>query len=301
MKLPNNWLFALAISYCSAPGFGADHIILVSGLGGEARLQSQFDSQARTLHQAVSTLPSTNRTLLIGADATRDAILAAIETASNGAAAGDRLQIHLIGHGSHDGREYKFNIPGPDLTAEDLRQALEGYAGQIMLALMTSASGAAMDQLKGDNRLIITATRSAAQKNLSLFSRFWAEGAALQAADVNRNDLIDVQELYEYASLAVATYYEEAALIASEASMIEGNNPHSFPIARVGRLAAAPLTAGTELLVRERDSVEAQLEALRAERTNLSDDEYFGRLQNLMIEMGRIQRQIDAATGTAND
>src|ERR1019366_9310409 len=38
---------------------------------------------------------------------------------------GDALVVMLIGHGTYDGHDYKFNIPGPDLTATELAALLD--------------------------------------------------------------------------------------------------------------------------------------------------------------------------------
>ena len=45
---------------------------------------------------------------------------AAFETAARDAKPEDALVLILIGHGTFDGTEYKFNFPGPDITATEL-------------------------------------------------------------------------------------------------------------------------------------------------------------------------------------
>ena len=56
---------------------------------------------------------------------------------------GDQLSVYLIGHGSYDEHEYKFNIAGPDLTDSDILEALNQVpSGNQVLVNTSSASGA---------------------------------------------------------------------------------------------------------------------------------------------------------------
>ena len=49
----------------------------------------------------------------------------------------------LIGHGTFDGTDYKFNLPGPDITAAELASLLNRIPAERQLVVnMTSASGA---------------------------------------------------------------------------------------------------------------------------------------------------------------
>ncbi len=48
----------------------------------------------------------------------------------------------LIGHGTYDGVEYKFNLVGPDITAADLAALCDRIAAKRQLIVnTTSASG----------------------------------------------------------------------------------------------------------------------------------------------------------------
>ena len=46
----------------------------------------------------------------------------------------------LIGHGSYDGAEYKFNIPGPDLTGAELASLLDHIPAQRQLVVNMTSS-----------------------------------------------------------------------------------------------------------------------------------------------------------------
>lgn len=284
-------------STCAIPAIAADDfLILVSGLGGDPDFQQAFDEQAAQLHEAALSLgiDESRAILLSGEDASKESILSNLSNLN--AAAEDLVQLHLIGHGSFDGNQYKFNIPGPDITDAELAEALNALPASQMIAVMTSASGAAMERLRADNRLVITATKSGLQKNASVFARYWAEGAGRSQADLNKNEIVSIAELYAYAAEGVTNYYEAEGLIASEASLFEGQenlDPDLFNMSRVGKLANASLSASAEALIAERASVEVRLSELSDRRQALTDDQYFSELQDLMIELGLLQQQID--------
>ncbi len=52
--------------------------------------------------------------------------------------------IYLIGHGSFDGEEYKFNIPGLDITTDDLLNIMQSFPGQNHFLLNTSSTSGAL-------------------------------------------------------------------------------------------------------------------------------------------------------------
>ena len=52
----------------------------------------------------------------------------------------------LIGHGSYDGMDYKFNMPGPDLGGAELAALLDHIPATRQLVVnMTSSSGGSID------------------------------------------------------------------------------------------------------------------------------------------------------------
>ena len=51
------------------------------------------------------------------------------------------LWLVLIGHGTFDQREVKFNLRGPDVTDRELAEWLEAYPGQLAVINTASASG----------------------------------------------------------------------------------------------------------------------------------------------------------------
>ena len=125
----------------------------------------------------------------------------------------------MIGHGTFDGTEYKFNLPGPDISAPELAALLNRIpAGRQLVVDMTSASGGAVSALKKDNRTVITATKSGTEKNATVFARFWVEALRDPAADVDKNEIISALEAFQYAEKKTAQFYSEAEAAGDGAS-----------------------------------------------------------------------------------
>ena len=83
----------------------------------------------------------------------------------------DAFVLMMIGHGTFDGAEYKFNLPGPDISGTELAALLNRIpAGRQLVVDMTSASGGVAAALKKDSRTVITATKSGMEKNATVFA-----------------------------------------------------------------------------------------------------------------------------------
>ncbi len=66
------------------------------------------------------------------------------------------LWIVLIGHGTFDGRQARFNLRGSDLTADQLAEWLKPFQRTVVIVNCASASSPFMSLLAGENRMIIT-------------------------------------------------------------------------------------------------------------------------------------------------
>src|SRR5207248_2785679 len=107
-------------------------------------------------------------------EATKAKVTASLAKIASEAKAQDVLILMMIGHGTFDGAEYKFNLPGPDISATELAAALNRIPASRQLVVdMTSASGGATAALKKEGRTVITATKSGSEKNATLFARYW--------------------------------------------------------------------------------------------------------------------------------
>src|ERR1044071_8973916 len=90
--------------------------------------------------------------------------------------------VFLIGHGTYDGREAKFSLVGPDLTAAEYAELVDRKsARRVVILNMASASGEFIKPLSGRGRVVVTATRSGQEQNATRFPEHFI--AALASRD----------------------------------------------------------------------------------------------------------------------
>src|SRR5262249_53253088 len=133
------------------------------------------------------------------------------------------LWIVLIGHGTFDGREAKFNLRGPDLTEVELAEWLAPLKRPAAVINCASASGPFLNRLSGPNRVVVTATRSGHEQNLARFGQSLAESIADPRADLDKDGQISLLEAYLTASSRVAEYYKTHAQLATEHPLLDDN------------------------------------------------------------------------------
>lgn len=263
--------------------------LVVSGLGGSPEYDEQFERYGTAIADVARQLAASDEAVihLQGTQATKSAILDALQQLNNN----DSVRLFLLGHGSFDGSQYKYNIPGPDLTGEELAEALGQLPMEQLVVLSTSASGALLEPLQAGNRVVITATKNGRERNAVRFTEFLAAGLTDPAADIDKDEIINADELYKYAERAVATYYEGEKLLASEHARINGD-ASAIELARYGSLLANQNDVAEELIA-QRKEISDRIANLRTRKDDLTEDEYFDQLQVLMLELATVQREID--------
>jgi hypothetical protein len=288
-------LVALALSL-PLNALAARYAIIVSGLGGEPEYEQRFREDAKTLQTAAEHVgDDMHVTTLVGPQATREALHRAIASVVEHAAAADQVTLTLIGHGSFDGEEYRFNIPGPDVTATDLAAWLQRLASrQQLVVIATSSSGGAIAKLQHENRIVITATKSGGERNATHFAEYWAKALTSSEADRDKNEWVTVQEAFDYAQRKVADTFKGNAALATEHARMEGMHAESIPLARLGNAKAMPTDAQLNALFTERLRIENDLDAVKNRKSELPEDRYYDELEGVLVTLARTQQKIDA-------
>jgi hypothetical protein len=294
-------LLAAAVAWLPQSAAAALRVVIVEGLGGEPVYATAFAQQGRRLVSASQTLTGARDVhLLAGANATRSAVLALLHSLAHSMSASDRLILYLIGHGSFDGRQYKFNVPGPDLTTEDIRGMLNALPARAQLVVATgSSSGALLAALSRAGRVVVTATRNGDEKNVTQFGAEFAAALGSGEADTNKNQAISVREAFDYANRRVQDHYRQEKLLATEHAQLQGGEAATFTVASLVP-AAGSAAAGAErgervppALAQQRQALNARIQALEARKTQMDPAAYTAQLQQLLIELAQLQRQID--------
>src|SRR5262249_13773039 len=135
----------------------------------------------------------------------------------------DTFFLFMIGHGSGEGA-YKFNIFGPDYTADDYNKLLATLnVGKIVIVAATPASGGALETFAGKNRVVVTATRSGQEGNEIVFYDYFLEALQSTAADEDKDGKISVWEAFKYAVSGTERFYKEEGRLATEHPLISDN------------------------------------------------------------------------------
>lgn len=274
------------------------YYLVVGGLGGEPRYAERFEAQAESLAQSAErSLGDASRvTLLSGEGATRDALTAELERLAEVMTPADSLAVFLIGHGTHDGEQYKYNLPGPDIDGETLAGLLSAVpASRQVVVNATSASGAVLESWLKEGRTLITATKSGGERNATRFGEYWTAAMSSDEADANKNGAITVQEAFDFTSRKVADSYESEGTLATEHPTLAGDTTNSFNVALLEERVAT--TEEIDRLLAQLDALEGEVEALRQRREQMDNDVYLDELQGMLLELALVQREIDEARG----
>jgi hypothetical protein len=268
--------------------------VTVAGLGGEPDYETRFALLASETEKLLTEKGGDIKVETFkGAVATKANLIASLTRIAQAAKPADAFVLMMIGHGSFDG-EYKFNLPGPDISATELAGLLNKIAaGRQLVVNMTSASGGSLDALKGNNRVIITATKTGTEKNATVFARFWVEALRDPSADIDKNGSISALEAFQFADRKTKAFYEEQKRIATEHPVLEDNNKAgAFPVLRL--TAANTVTdPAKQALQAKRDEIESQIDQLKYQKALMPADQYKAQLSKLLLELAKTQEEID--------
>jgi hypothetical protein len=274
-------------------------VVIVEGLGGEAIYQKQFNKEAMAIQQASTRITNAERVQwLSGSAATRANIVAVMKQLATSLKEEDRLALYLIGHGSYDGYAYKFNLAGADLSGAELAGLLNAIKSGHQLVVVTgSSSGALQESLKKDSRIVVTATRSGNERNITQFGQYFADALIAANADVDKNGRINVQEAFDLATRKVKDYYESESRLATEHPLLSGTRAALFTIAQLVETQAELTTTDTAVLAR-REQLTNQIDELRLRKETLSEDMYMQQLEALLLLLAELDAGSDV--GSAN-
>jgi hypothetical protein len=223
----------------------------------------------------------------------------------------DALVVMLIGHGSYDGRDYKFNITGPDLTATELASLLDRVPAQRQLVVnMTSCSGGSIEQLRRANRIVISATKTGSEKNATNFARYFVEALREPAADTDKNESVSALEAFRYAQAKTTEFFDTQKRLATEHSVIEdtgkgmgertataengeGKLAGAFTVVRLGANAAAARDPNKRPLLDKKEQLEQAIEKLKFDKAAMPAAEYKRQLTQLLLELAKTQEALD--------
>ena len=292
-------VFSAALGLCFAlPAAAVTQVLVVAGMGGEEQYEERFQQWSEQVaHTSLSVAGDEARVRrLAGNEARRDTIRLALRNAAENLEPGDHFVLVLLGHGSFDGSEYRFMIPGDDVTGSELVTLMDRFQKGVTQLVVdaTSTSGAIVDKLAGPQRVVIAATKSGGERQATRFGAYWAEALGSSDADKDKDGNITAQEAFDFANRKVVESFKSDAAIATEHARIAGSDPGRFVVARLGAAALFASDAQLSALRAEQDGIERRIDQLRGQKGDLAADDYYDRLEPVLVEMARLGQRIDA-------
>jgi hypothetical protein len=308
----------LAAVYAAGAGFGArsaqasPYYVTVAGLGGEPDYEQRFTALAKDLDKLFKAAASDAHVYTFtGSDATKARLTETLAQIAREAKAEDEFTLVLIGHGSYDGEVYKFNLPGPDISAEDLAILCDRIPAKRQLIVnTTSASGGSVGALQKAGRIVIAATKTGTEKNATVFARYWVDSLRDGSADVDKNEAITALEAFVYADRKTASFYESQKRLATEHSVLEdtgkkeavhapsaengeGQLAANFTILRIGSAQKAANDPAKRTLLDEKEQLERKIDLLKYQKAAMSAEDYKKQLSDALLELARVQGDLD--------
>jgi hypothetical protein len=291
------------------------YALIVSGAtGGQEYVQqhtSRTDDLVQTLVEHLRVDPSRiatlSETLRQDGAATAANVRRALAKLRGSMGRQDVLLLVLIGHGTFDGVDAKFNLVGPDLEASEWSDLLRGIPGRLVVVNTTSASFPFIERLAAPNRIVITATDSAAQRFDTVFADYFVTAFQQTSADIDKNGRISIWEAFAAATTGVRRHYQQRGQLATERGLLDDNGDgvgsDGTSAGQDGSLAsrtyldasppgAAPTDEALVKLLQRRTALEAELEELRVRRSFMSPDGYAKEFERLMIDLARVSQGI---------
>lgn len=227
------------------------------------------------------------------------------------------LWLVLIGHGTYDGREAKFNLDGPDVSAQELWSWLADVQRPVAVINCASSSGAFLEHLSNPGWVVVTSTKNGDEINFARFGDYLSAAIADEAADFDKDGQVSLLEAFLAASRRTEEFYRgdnerlltEHALIDddgdgkgtraaafegvrptrdSETGALDGFRAHQWHLipSEVERNFPAELRP-------LRDELELAVFQLRELKADLPEEEYFARLEELLVRLAEVYEQAE--------
>jgi hypothetical protein len=218
----------------------------------------------------------------------------------------------LVGHGTFDGNEAKFNLRGPDVSATELAAWLKPFHRPLAIIDTSSSSAPFLVKLAGPNRAVVTSTRSGFEQNYSRFGNYFAEAMADPQSDLDKDGQVSLLEAFLSAARRTNEFYKTEGRLATEHALLDDNGDGLGTPADwfKGVRATKQAKEGASLdgtranqfhLVRsaaeqqltpearaQRDELERAVAKLRETKPRMTEEAYFQALEQLLVRLAAL-------------
>jgi hypothetical protein len=303
----------LALVLAVLPANATVYYVAVGGLGGEPDYEQRFAALIKDVEKLLQESSGNVKVYaLSGSDATRARMTEIMGQVAREAKPEDDFLLLLIGHGSFDGLEYKFNLTGPDLSGAELAGLCDRIPAKRQLVVnTTSASGGSLAALQKPGRGVVASTKGGTEKNATVFARYWVEAMRDPGADVDKNEAISALEAFQYATRRTADFYESQKRLATEHSIFDDTGKSaegvraastaagqglllsSFTLVRIGAAQRAASDPAKRALLDKKEELERKIDTLKYQKAAMPDAQYRQELTAALVELARVQQELD--------
>ncbi len=317
------WAAALILLQAACAAAGQRFALIVAGASGGPEYVPQYERWSSDLSRSlienfrfepalVTVLTDTTQT---ASAATAENVRRIIESISKRMIRDDVLLIVLIGHGTFDGTDAKFNLVGRDLESTEWAELLRPLRGRLVLVNTASASFPFLERLAAPRRIVVTSTDSPAQRFDTVFPEYFIPALSDTAADLDKNGRISIWEAFAAASAGVGRHYQQRGQLSTERALLDDNgdgigsepatpgddgSAASRTYLDESLPGAAPTDEVMLRLLQRKTMLEAEVEALKIRKRFLSAAEYAKEFERIMIELAQVSQDIRLRTSSSH-
>jgi hypothetical protein len=229
-----------------------------------------------------------------------------------------RLWLVMLGHGTFSGKTAKFNLVGPDVSADEVATWLKPLKAPMAIINCSSASAPFLTALAGPNRVLVTATRAGGEMNFSRFGQYFSQTINDLSADVDHDLEVSLLEAFLAAAARTERFYREDSRLTTEHALLDdngdrvGTSSDFYRGARPVKSAQGGAVDGevakriilysspdapvfTPELESRRTAIEQQIDLLRRQRIELTESSYFDQLEQLLLQLSKVYAEAEAS------
>jgi hypothetical protein len=184
----------------------------------------------------------------------------------------------------------------------------------VAVIVAASSSGDFVPALSAPGRVIITATKSGFERNESIFGGHFVAALAGDGADADKDGRVSLLEAFTYATREVRRVYEQENRLLTEHALLDddgdrsgsaepgarggdGGLARSFFLTGAASAAAASNDPRAAALRKEKEELEAKVEALKGRKEAMDAKAYEAELERLLVDLAAATRALRALEG----
>ena len=287
---------ALFLLFASSAFAQQTHLLVITGVPGDDEHAAQFAKWATSFIDAAKTkdaVPAANITYLSDKQPTKTGVEKAFADLSAKVKPNDGIIVLLIGHGSFNGTQAAFNLPGPDLTVDEWSKLLGRFSSQQVAFINTSSSsGAFLPAIAAPGRVVVTATKTGGERNETVFPEFFVAAFNDVAADRDRNGHVSIAEAFEYAKTKVVQAFQQKGNLLTEHAVMDDSGEGQLAATMFlgnGRAAGALVvdTSDPEMkkLADDKDAIDQRIAAVKLKKSSMNEAQYDAQLEQLLTDL----------------